>query len=191
MIESKPIGKLVRFILKAVFILGGLALIIVPMFGQTGMTLQEYGNVISGAVCAVLGLIVASIFSMLARALVKIKAPSIVLTIIVVVSIVAGYLLGYLLGRYLLKLSIVLAIIMLIVGAILAVFATIQTGMLLSLSAVSPFLLSDEERETLRRNVKNNNIPAEFTTGRGAKVLDRILYEQGLGSRDHIRMSDD
>lgn len=47
----------------------------------------------------------------------------------------------------------------------------------------APLLLSDEDRETLRRNVKNNNIPLEYTKGRGAQVLDRILFEQGLGKR--------
>lgn len=191
MIESNPLGKVIRPILKIIFILGSLALIIVPMLGTRGAALGQYTNIIANAISTIFGLIVASQASLLVRALVKIKAPSPALTGIVIAAIVAGYGLGFLLGRVLLNVSIVFCIIMLILGVLAAIYCTAQTGMLLSLAMVSPILLSDEDRETLRKNVKNHNIPAEFASGNGAKVLDQLLFEQGLGSRTQIQMSDE
>lgn len=191
MIESKPIGKLVRFILKFIFIAGALALIIGPMLGKSSMSLGEYIGIITKAISTVFGLIVASQASLLARVLVKIKAPSPVLMGIVIAAIIGGFVLGCFIGRLLLNVGAVLCVICMILGILAAVYCTAQTGLLLSLAAVSPLLLSDEDRETLRRNVKNNNIPSEFTTPIGEKVLDQILFEQGLVSRSHIRMSDE
>ena len=191
MIESNPLGKVIRPILKIIFILGSLALIIVPMLGTRGAALGQYTNIMANAISTIFGLIVASQASLLVRALVKIKAPSPALTGIVIAAIVAGYGLGFLLGRVLLNVSIVFCIIMLILGVLAAIYCTAQTGMLLSLAMVSPILLSDEDRETLRKNVKNHNIPAEFASGNGAKVLDQLLFEQGLGSRTQIQMSDE
>ncbi len=191
MIESNPLGRIVRPILKIVFILGALCMIILPMLGTNGASLQTYGGIIVGAVCTVFGLIVASQVSVAVRALVKIKAPSPILTAIAIVAIIIGYLLGYALGRVLLSVSLVVCIIVLILAVLAAVYCTAVTGILLEMAAISPLLLSDEDRETLRRNVKNNNIPLEYTKGRGAQVLDRILFEQGLGSRNQIRLSDD
>lgn len=187
MIESKPIGKLVRFILKFIFIAGALALIIGPMLGKSG----EYIGIITEAISTVFGLIVASQASLLARVLVKIKAPSPVLMGIVIAAIIGGFVLGCFIGRLLLNVGAVLCVICMILGILAAAYCTAQTGLLLSLAAVSPLLLSDEDRETLRRNVKHNSIPSEFTTPIGEKVLDQILFEQGLVSRSHIRMSDE
>ena len=43
MIESNPLGRIVRPILKIVFILGALCMIILPMLGTSGASLQTYG----------------------------------------------------------------------------------------------------------------------------------------------------
>ena len=190
MIESNPLGRPVRIVLKILFIVIGLGLIVVPMIGTRGYTAGMLGGVIVNGVCTVFGLVVAAYASMLARVLIKIKPPSPVLMGIEIAAIIVGYALGYFLARIMLNLGLVLGIIVLIAAFFVAAFCTAQTGLLLSLAAVSPLLLDDEDHETLRRNVKDNAIPREFTTAAGGRALDRILFEQGLVSRDYIRMSD-
>lgn len=188
MVESKSMGKIVRFVLKVVFILGGWALIISPMTRMIGASLEQIGSVIAGSVSTVVGLMVASQAGMLARALVKIKAPSLVLTGIVVAAVIAGYIVGCALGHLLLNFSIVVSVIAVILILLASIYFTAQTGVLLSM-AVGGFL-PDKEREILRRNVKMGNIPAEYRTPKGERVLDEILFSQGLVSSFHIRMSD-
>lgn len=173
--------KIVRFCIKLVFIVGGLALFVSSLLkGKSALGGFEPGFY------ALFGLMGAAYSSVFARRICQLPPPSAILIVVQLAAVAIGYVLGQLVGMLLFQLIMSMGKIALAISVIVAAGCVIYSTALLSflIPMAASCRLLDSEKEQLAKNLRFGCVPKEYQTPEGKEVLHTILLKQGINPWD-------